>query len=115
MEGITILETIALTEYTTLSYCIFFLGTLIYSFSFTRILLFVAGDQKEKKSKYLICGVIGIILCICSVCIPIYPFKEETGKYQYKCEIDETTTIGDIEEQYNIIEVQDSIWTLEDK
>lgn len=112
MEGITILETIALTEYTTLSYCIAFLGILVYIFSFIRLLFVV---NQEKRLKYLISGVIGIILCICSVCIPIYPFTEETGKYQYKCEIDETITIGDIEKQYNIIEIQDSIWTLEDK
>lgn len=109
MEGITILETIALTEPTICGWIVSFLGIILFVIS-----MFCALLEKKTLSKCVTYICIGSIIIIFGS-LPIFPFQKETGKYQYKCEIDKTITIGDIEEQYNIIEIKDSIWTLEDK
>lgn len=109
MEGITILETIALKESTICGWIVSFLGIIIFIIS-----MFCALLEKKTLSKCVTYICIGSIITIFGV-LPIFPFQKETGKYQYQCKIDETITIGDIEEHYNIIEIQDSIWTLEDK
>ena len=42
-------------------------------------------------------------------------FKEPTGRYKYECLIDDSVSITELYEKYEVIEQRGDIWVLEDK
>lgn len=56
----------------------------------------------------------GLALALCSkATIPF--FYEDSGRYKYECELDDSVSAKYIENNFNIISVSNGIWTLEDK
>ena len=56
---------------------------------------------------------VGFIISM--ICI-LSPFsKIESGRYKYECTFEDYVTVNDVTEVYNIISVEDDIWTVQDK
>jgi hypothetical protein len=47
--------------------------------------------------------------------IMIFKPIEPTGRFRYECTIDETVSMKDVYERFEIIEQRGDIWVLEDK
>jgi len=117
MNGINILETI---EVTVAPY-----ETAALLFSFIMLMVFggivgyrAAGDKPISNREYKI-G-IGFVCVIFVTSILFGTYRVPTGVIQYKCTIDDTVTMGEVEEQYTILDVTvdesgDSVFLLEGK
>lgn len=54
--------------------------------------------------------VIGFVIALTSIFLPF--FQTESGRYEYTCTFEDYVTVNDITEVYNIISVEDDIWTV---
>jgi len=113
MDGITVLEQVEIIEYQlsiwsnpSIMITILFIGICV---------LFLIGVLFIEERPLLM-----IIVC----CVGFYfinPFNENpqkavpTGRYQYRCIVDDSVSIEDLNEKYNIIGKDGDIYVLEDK
>ena len=110
MDGITILNTIIVNDCADwVSFTILALGVLcIMAF----ILMLVSKDNEAI--------IFGIISLIAMIAMPIIIDTSESHwrtneRNQYECIIDDSVSINEVYENYNVIERRGEIWVLEDK
>ena len=112
IEGMTILEQTMNLEISWIAYSIMILGVII-GIVFAWIFAF-GGTSKNKKLRRS--GFIGYMFGIIIMFAPLLPiFQIETGKYTYKCTLEDNISANYIEEHFNIISVENGIWTITDK
>ena len=63
----------------------------------------------------VIFGIIGIIAICGMVALCIVNPKIYTGRYSYECVIEDTVSLNEISDTYDIVEKRGKIWVLEDK
>lgn len=110
MDGITILNTIIVDEYAQwVLPAVLALG-LICIVAF--ILTLTSNDNRVI--------IFGIISLIAMIAMPIIVITSKTHwrtneRNQYECIIDDSVSINEVYENYNVIERRGDIWVLEDK
>ncbi len=119
IEGMNVLESIPIKEYTTLSNIIMWLGILIAILSVIFLMIKSRGNNriniKTKVFKgFLFFYIFGLIMAIFTA-IRLPWFYVETGRYTYKCELEENVSANYISDNFNVISVEDGVWTIEDK
>lgn len=118
-KGINLLEQTPIKDYTTLSGILIGIG--IGTAIIATIIFFVKTKSqhricwKDRCSKiFLIFYILGLSLAIFSV-IRFPWFYVETGRYTYKCTLEENISANYISDNFNVICVEDGVWTIEDK
>lgn len=119
VKGINVLKQTPIKEYTILSAILIGIG--IGTAIIAIIIFFIKTKSqyricwKNRGSKiFLIFYIFGLSLAIFSI-IPFPWFYAETGRYTYKCTLEENVSADYISNNFNIISVEDGIWTIEDK
>ncbi len=106
IDGITILSQESIGVINSLSVKIFLLGVLI-------LIIWKSMHFAEIKNSNIM-FVIGIIIIIFSaISSKILP-EEETGRYRYKCIIDDSISFNYIVDNYYIVGQDGNHWILED-
>ena len=107
VEGITILNTTAVTGLPTwalvLAFVIFFIGAIAFAAS-----MILDGPVWVTASSLMI----GLIVMIA---YGIFNCTVKTGEYRYECTIDDSVSYNEVVENYKIVEQRGDIWILEDK
>lgn len=73
---------------------------------------------KKKNKKIRTIGIVGYVfglLIMISSMIPFPGMYKETGRYTYECTMEDNISAKYISDNFNIISVEDNIWTIEDK
>lgn len=120
INGMTILEQTSIKEPTNFLWIGLLVGILIMLIALFYIFFMedknntdheIDGNKVFMNSLKIICvGFIISMICILS------PFsKTESGRYKYECTFEDHVTVNDITEVYDIISVEDDIWTVQDK
>ena len=119
IEGMKVLEQIPIKDYTTLSGVLTVIG--ISMAIIATIILWIKTkpnyrvDFKSKLFKgFLFFYVFGLSMAVFSV-IRFPWFYVETGKYTYKCVLEDNVSANYISDNFNVINVEDSVWTIKDK
>ena len=110
MDGITILNTIIVNDRADwVSFTVLALGVIcIVAF----ILTLTSNDNRVI--------IFGIISLLAMIAMPIIVITSKTHwrtneRNQYECIIDDSVSINEVYEKYNVIERRGKIWILEDK
>lgn len=119
IERMNVLEQNPIKEYTTLSGILIGLGI---SIAIIATIVFYIKTKpknqihfKDRITKiFLFWYVLGLAMAIFSV-IRFPWFYVETGRYTYKCTFEDSVTANGVDERFNIINVEDGVWTVEDK
>lgn len=119
IEGINVLEQTPIKEYSTLSSILTGLGIFIAIMSIVFLMVKTRGaDKINIKSKmfkgFLFFYVSGIIVVLFSV-IRFPWFYVETGRYTYECELEDSVSANYISDNFNIVSIENGVWTIEDK
>lgn len=119
IEGMKVLEQTPIKEYTTVSDILTGLGIAIAIVSVVFLMIKARGKERiDIKSKmfkgFLFFYVFGLAMSLFSV-IHFPWFYVETGKYTYECELEDNISANYIRDNFNVLSVEDSIWTIEDK
>ena len=122
IEGINVLKMTAITyQDCTLFYILLALGALIAIISGCVIPFkygiydnYIASQRKKLKYCCIIGFILGCVIMLCSV-IPFPGTVHKTGRYTYECTIDDTVSAKYISDTLIILEVTDSVWTIQDK
>lgn len=114
-----VLEQTPIKDYTTLSGILIGIG--ICTAIIAAIIFFIKTKSqhricwKDKCSKiFLIFYIFGLSLAIFAV-IRFPWFYVETGKYTYKCTLENDVSANYIGDNFNVISVEDGVWKIEDK
>ena len=117
IEGMNVLDKTPIKDYTTLSDVFTVLGLFIAIIA-TVVLVVKRIDKNEIDYTtikiLLFCYVLGIVMSIFST-IRFPWFYVETGRYIYKCKLENNISTNYISNNFNVISVEDGIWTIEDK
>ena len=119
IEGINVLEQIPIKEYTNLSQILVWSGIGIAILA-TFVFFIKTRSQnricfKDVGTKiFLFCYIFGLGLAIFAV-IRFPWFYVETGRYTYKCTFNDSVSANYISENFNVVSVEDNVWTIEDK
>ena len=73
---------------------------------------------KKKNKKIRTIGIVGYVFGLLIMISSVIPFPgvyKETGRYTYKCIMEDNVSAKYISDNFNIISVEDDIWTIEDK
>lgn len=111
MDGITILNTIVIDE------CAKWVLPTVLSLGFICICTFVLMLDTSGGTDTICLGVTSVLalISVCAIVI-VSQFRWRTNvRNQYECIIDDSVSINEIYENYNIIEQRGKIWVLEDK
>ena len=114
LEGITVLKTIEIMDIDPMKYIIFVAITFICMVSAHQFLEDIIGFGLS----FLISIIIGVAFIIgFTVITSTSPnFMEKgTGRYQYKCIIDDNVSLTELTKNYEIIEQQNDIYIIEDR
>ena len=119
IERMNVLEQNPIKEYTTLSGILIGLGI---SIAIIATIVFYIKTKpknqihfKDRITKiFLFWYVLGLAMAIFPV-IRFPWFYVETGRYTYKCTFEDSVTANGVDERFNIINVEDGVWTVEDK
>ncbi len=118
IKGMNVLEQSPIKEYTILSGI--FMGVGIGIAIIATIIFFIKTKSKIIRLKdlgtkiFLFFYVLGLVMAVFSV--THFPwFYVETGRYTYKCTLGDDISANYISNNFNIISVEDSVWTIEDK
>lgn len=119
IEGMNVLEQTPIKDYTILSGILIGIG--IGTAIIATIIFFIKSKLqhricwKDKCSKiFLIFYIFGLSLAIFAVMR--FPwFYVETGKYTYKCTLENDVSANYIGDNFNVISVEDGVWKIEDK
>lgn len=116
IEELNVLEQIPIKEYTTLSGILMGIG--IGTVMIAMIAIIISQYRicwKDKCNKiFLIFYIFGLSLAIFAV-IRFPWFYVETGKYTYKCTLENDVSANYIGDNFNVISVEDGVWKIEDK
>ena len=119
IEGMKVLEQTPIKDYTTLSGVLIAIG--ISMAIIATIILWIKTkpdhrvDFKSKLFKgFLFFYVFGLGMAVFAV-IRFPWFYVETGKYTYKFVLEDDVTANYISDNFNILSVEDGVWTIEDK
>lgn len=123
VEGMNVLEQNAIKCNSSISTITFVIGIIFIILSFiifcvkTRDIGFygyIESDDKRLKGLIKGCG-IGLIIII----ISLFPFpwnKTETGRYTYRCTLEDNVSANYIYDNFNVTNVtEDGIWCIEDR
>ena len=116
IEGMTVLKQTMIKEQSDTSVIIFVIGILIaigFALSFAMCLKF---KKRNKKLKPILLS--GYILGMVIMLSGMFPFPwnlVETGKYIYECTLDDNVSPNYIAKHFNIVSVEDGVWTITDK
>lgn len=107
MEGMAILEQMPVMEMTGLGFIIFECG----------ILLGIAGLMSYNKLGLKALGIVftGLCLAVSTQILQNVPYLYIKTGNEYKCTFDSNTTINQIEEKFDVLSVEDGVWTIRDK
>ena len=111
MDGITILNTIVVDE------CALWVFPTALSLGIVCIGAFLLMLDTRGGTDTICLGIISVLALI-SVCtiVLISQFRWRTNeRNQYECIIDDSVSINEVYENYNVIEQRGKIWVLEDK
>lgn len=119
IEGMNVLEQTPIKDYTALS------GILTWGSIGIAIIATIAFFIKTKTKNqirfkdretkiFLVFYILGLGMAIFSI-IRFPWFYVETGRYTYECTFEDSVSANYIEEKFNVISVEDGIWTVEDK
>lgn len=118
IEGMNVLEQTPIKDYTALSNIFMVIGfgiaivaTIIF-FIKTKSKLIRLKDLGTKIFLFFYIFGLGVVLF---AMIRFPWFYVETGRYTYECTFDESVSANSIDEKFNILSVEDGIWTVEDK
>lgn len=116
IEGINIIEQIPIKESTPLSDALFVVGILIAIASFVCFLIMATKKDKVDKNmrKIVFICLFGLGVMFSSV-IHIPCFYAETGKYTYKCTFENNISVNYIEDNFEILSIENGVWTLKEK
>lgn len=120
IKGMNVIEQTPIKNCTTLSGVLIALGFCIAIITVVvfRIKTKPDGYTIDFKSKlfkgFLLFYVFGLVLAVFAV-MPFPWFQVETGKYTYKCELENDVSANYISDNFNIISVENGVWTIEDK
>lgn len=119
IKGMNVLEQTPIKDYTILSSILIGFGICIAIIA--TIIFYIKTKPKnqirlkDKVTKiFLFWYIFGLGLAIFSV-IRFPWFYVETGRYTYECTFEDSVSVNSIDEKFNIISVEDGIWTVEDK
>lgn len=119
IEGMNVLEQTPIKDYTTLSGVLIGIG--IGTAIIATIIFFIKTKSqhricwKDKCSKiFLIFYIFGLSLAIFAG-IRFPWFYVETGKYTYKCTLENDVSANYIGDNFNVISIEDGVWEIEDK
>lgn len=115
IKGIIILEKIPIKDLTSTACNVAAIGIFIMIMSLV-ILIIHCTDIDDIMINKIIIGVsLGAVIAFSSL-IPIPMFYAETGKYTYKCKLDDSVSANYISEHFKIIDVDgNGVWIIEDK
>ena len=109
MEGVQILNKIEVTEF---GVCNILLLIAFIFFTVISIALMIIVDEIYLT---IIFGVLTVVFTIaCGVSMAI-SFDSSGKHYRYECLIDESISLNDLYEKYEIVEQRGEIWVLEEK
>ena len=112
LEGITILNQTPVLED---PWYVIPLGIISFSLLFPFVVLLSIGIAEHNKIIFGISTVITIILLVL-LCVAIKTEDTvDTGRYRYEVMIDDSVSFNKVLENYDIIEQNGRIWTIEDK
>lgn len=119
IKGINVLEQTPIKDYTMLSGILVGIG--IGTAMIATIIFFIKTKSqysicwKDKCSKiFLIFYIFGLSLVIFAI-IRFPWFYVETGRYTYKCILEDDVSANYISDNFNVISVEDGVWKIEDK
>ena len=119
-EGMEILSKVPITEPATIIYILIIAGSIISFGAIFYLILICSGVIKDKDSsttcipntfKFIFGGITVLILAT----FLSFFLKVETGRYTYKCTIDDNVSASYISDNFNIISVENGVWTISDK
>lgn len=100
-------------------------GSLIISFIVFKVLLLkiakcdsVASNEKSKQINFYngIVGVVTTVGIVVMYTIVCFNAKEvHTGRYEYKVYVNDKETASSIYENYDVIDIEGNVWTIQDK
>lgn len=112
MEGIDILNRTIITETTNWAFIILTISVVVLIISALACIILVAMEYFNIAN---VCFWFLILSIIVMFSFIIINPQTETGRYRYEVTIDDDVSFLDLQEQYNVIEQNGRIWTLEDK
>lgn len=118
IEGMNVLEQTPIKDYTALSDIFMVIGFGIAIVA--TIIFFIKTKSKVIRLKdlgtkiFLFFYIFGFGVVLFAM-IRFPWFYVETGRYTYECTFDDSVSANSIDEKFNIISVEDGIWTVEDK
>lgn len=111
MEGVTILNRIDILEPPT-----WFVWAII-SLVIVLGISFAVGLSKPDEWYSVLAGIMAI-LCVLGIFILIIisdELQEPTGRYKYEVIIDDTVSVTELYEKYEVVDQRGEIWVLKDK
>lgn len=114
IEGMTILEQTMITEMHSSSVVVLIVGVLIAVVSLFPMAIGLRNSNIKIRNVGVYGYVLGIILML-SLLIFLPLYQVETGRYKYKCTLEDNVSANYIEEHFDVIDVRDGIWTISDK
>lgn len=119
IKGMDVLKQTPIKDYTTLSYIFAGLGICITIIAIIMLCIKTKSknhiDFKSQLFKgFLFFYVLGLGMAVFSG-IHFPWFYVETGRYIYECELEDNVSANYISENFNVISVEDGIWTIENK
>ena len=115
MNGIDILnkeEILATPEWVGL---VLTISTVIFIVSIIFALVFLFTSHDTASFFFIMIFVCSSIVCVISNYINDTYNCEPTGRYRYEATIDDSVSITEVYDHYNVIEQRGDIWILEDK
>lgn len=116
IEGMKVLEQTPIKEGNELLFIILLCSGILVAILFVIIPMCIGLKKKNKKIRTI--GIVGYVfglLIMISSMIPFPGVYKETGRYTYKCIIEDNVSAKYISDNFNIISVEDNTWTIEDK
>lgn len=109
LEGITVLNESEVTELVDWFGLSMIIGIILMA------VIFAVGLSRIDKWWGLALTIIAAIMVVCLMVFAGIQPQEPTGRYRYECLIDESVSMKEVYERYEIIEQRGDIWVLEDK
>ena len=91
------------------------ISTVIFIVSIILALVFLFTSHDTASFFFLIIFVCSSIICVISNYINDTYKNEPTGRYRYEATIDDSVSITEVYDHYNVVEQRGDIWILEDK
>ena len=91
------------------------ISTVIFIISIIFAFVFLFTSRDTASFFFIIMFVCSSIVCVISNYINDTYKSEPTGRYRYEVTIDDSVSITEVYDHYNIVEQRGDIWILEDK